>query len=74
MGSSLYQWNGEKKYEEHSIRLDLSLFDNINMAIYENGGIDSIDYGELRVADEYMIEVGCPEKYEDIPDDVIDED
>lgn len=65
--------NGEKKDEGHSIRLDLSLFDNINSAISESGSIESIDYGDLWITDEYMEEVGCPDKFEDIPDDVVED-
>ena len=64
----------EKKYDGHRIDVDLSLFDYINKAIYELGSIESIDYGTLWVSDEYMEEVGCPDKLEDIPDEVILDD
>ena len=61
----------DKCYEGHEIDVDLALFDYINSAIYNNGEIESIDFGRIEVTDEYMEDVGCPEDYREIPDNVL---
>lgn len=64
---------GEKRYEGHNIDADLALFDLINSAIYEHcgGSIESIEFGNLYVTQEYAEDVGFPEKLVDIPDEII---
>ena len=65
--------DGIRKYEGHTITLDLALFDFINGAIHEKGNIASIDFGILYVKDRYMQDTGCPLLFEDIPDNAIAE-
>lgn len=67
LGSSLHKLR--KKHEEHKIRLDSELFDCINLNIIN--GITRIDFDDLWVTDKYMEDVGCPDKFNDIPEDVI---
>ena len=65
--------NDVKKYEGHTITLDLALFDFINTAIYETGDISGVDFGVLYVKDKYMQDEGCPQLFKDIPDEAIAE-
>lgn len=60
---------GEKYEEDHNIHT-YNLIDIINHFLLDKNTVTQIDYEELWVTDDYVEELGLPNKFDEIPENV----